>query len=293
LHGGDHNLGVVDGPAETVGAGGPVEPELVEAFWRDGVVVVRGVIGPAWVAALERGMEANFAAPGPWACRYTPEGEPGGFRDDYCNWDRIPEYERFLFDSPAAALAGGILRSDRIRLFHEHVLDKAPGTREVTPWHHDQPYYCVDGDQVCTTWFPLDPVPAEAAVEFVAGSHLGPMLMPRTFVDQQPYPYEPGSLSPVPDIDADRGSHRILSWAMEPGDCLVFHMRTIHGAAGTTTLTRHRRAFAARWLGDDAVYARRPGPTSPPFPGLEGRLSPGDPMDDPLFPVVWSAGGTA
>ena len=35
-----------------------------------------------------------------------------------------------------------------------------------------QPYYCVDGEQVCSIWLPLDPVPKESGLEFVAGSHL-------------------------------------------------------------------------------------------------------------------------
>ena len=37
-----------------------------------------------------------------------------------------------------------------------------------TPWHHDQPYWTVDGNQVCSIWLSLDPVPREAAVRFVA-----------------------------------------------------------------------------------------------------------------------------
>ena len=46
-----------------------------------------------------------------------------------------------------------------------------------------------------------------------------------------------------------------------------------------------RRVFSARWVGDDAVYAKRAGRTSPPFPGLT--LADGAPLDDPLFPVVY------
>jgi ectoine hydroxylase-related dioxygenase (phytanoyl-CoA dioxygenase family) len=65
-----------------------------------------------------------------------------------------------------------------MRIFHEHVLVKEPKTSESTSWHHDQPYYCVDGEQVCSIWLPLDPVPKESGLEFVAGSHLlGKMFM--------------------------------------------------------------------------------------------------------------------
>ncbi|GIS71219.1 MAG: hypothetical protein CM1200mP10_07960 [Candidatus Neomarinimicrobiota bacterium] len=79
--------------------------------------------------------------------------------------------ENFYFKSPAAEIAGRITKSDQIRIFHEHILVKEPKTSERTPWHHDQPYYCVDGNQVCSIWLPLDPVPRKAGLEFIAGSH--------------------------------------------------------------------------------------------------------------------------
>ena len=128
------------------------------------------------VDPLSVGVEKNFADRSDWGTTYTPAGAPGRYWDDYCNWDRIDEYRAFVFESDAAELMADILRSDRIRFFHEHVLIKEPGTRETTPWHHDQPYYPVDGMQVASIWLPLDPVPTEAAVEFLAGSHLWDQL---------------------------------------------------------------------------------------------------------------------
>jgi hypothetical protein len=46
-----------------------------------------------------------------------------------------------------------------------------------------------------------------------------------------------------------------------------------------------RRVFSARWVGDDAVFAERAGRTSPPFPDLG--LHDGDPLEVPIFPVVY------
>ena len=45
--------------------------------------------------------------------------------------------------------------------YHEHVLVKEPGSATSTPWHHDQSYYPVDGDDVCSLWIPVDPVSEE------------------------------------------------------------------------------------------------------------------------------------
>ena len=49
---------------------------------------------------------------------------------------------------------------------------KEPGALERTVWHQDLAYFHVDGDQLCTTWCPLDPTDAEnGAVRYARGSH--------------------------------------------------------------------------------------------------------------------------
>ena len=51
-----------------------------------------------------------------------------------------------------------------------------------------------------------------------------------------------------------------------------------------TSCTRRRRAVAIRYAGDGAVYIERKGMSKLiRDPGL----SPGDPLDSKLFPVVW------
>merc|ERR1712224_1170590 len=76
---------------------------------------------------------------------------------------------------------------------------------------------------------------------------------------------------PVPDPDnfdeSSTSPFRILEWSMNPGDVLLFHFQTVHGARGNISSTRRRRVLSLRWLGDDAVYVERPGRTSPPYPG--------------------------
>ncbi len=263
-----------------------VTDEDVLAFDRDGAVCLRGAFELEWLEVLAHGVERNLTDISPLGVRYTPEGAPGGFVDDYCRWQDFAEYRRFLFESNAAEIAASLMRSSVVRLFHEHVLVKEPGTLEVTPWHHDQPYYCVDGAQLCSIWLPLDPVPLSATVRFVVGSHRwGNMFALRKFIDHGSYDRATEAFEPVPDIDASPESYEILEWALEPGDCIVFHMRTLHSAPGTRDLKTRRRAFSSRWLGDDAVFARRSFETSPPFPDVD--LEPGQPMAHDRFPIVY------
>lgn len=279
-----------------MGADGHVAEDLVlrqlvsdrdiALFQEKGAVCLRGVFDSTWLDKLAAGLEKNFAAPGPDSTVYTEAGNPGGFYDDYCNWQHIDEYEDFIRHSPAGEIAALLTQSKGARFYHEHVLVKEPGTQEVTPWHHDLPYYGVDGDQLCSIWLPLDPVPQIACPEFVAGSHAsGALYYPRLFINHENYAHGVPGFDTIPDIDANRQDYEILSWDLERGDCIVFHMRTIHGAPATTGLKTRRRGFSTRWLGDDAQFAVRPWTTSPPYRDVD--LKPGDRMDHPSFPLVW------
>ena len=262
-----------------------VTATAVESFARDGAVLLPGLLDPEWLTLLEAGVERNLAEPSEWAQQYTPAGEPGQFFGDYCSWDRIPEFRQVAFESGLAGVARRLMGSTTARFFHEHVLVKEPGTREVTPWHHDQPYYCVDGDQSVSFWVPLDPVPASAGVEFIAGSHRwGRWFVPRRFVDHIPYADADSRFELVPDLDAERSGHRILSFDVQPGDAIAFHFRTLHGAPGTEGLANRRRVVSFRWIGDDATFALRPWLHSPPFE--ERTLRAGGPLDDDRFPLV-------
>ena len=51
----------------------------------------------------------------------------------------------------------------------------------------------------------------------------------------------------------------LLTWDMEPGDCLVHHSFAVHGAPGISTQSGRRRAYATRWFGEDVDFDPRPG----------------------------------
>jgi ectoine hydroxylase-related dioxygenase (phytanoyl-CoA dioxygenase family) len=260
----------------------------IDAFQRDGAVCLRQVLSAEDIALLRRGIDANLACPSPRAKVASQPDDPGRFVEDFCSWQENAHYHRFIFESPLAPIAAALMQSRSVRLYHDHMLTKEPGTRQRTPWHQDQPYYNIEGRQNASFWIPVDPVSRAATLELVAGSHLGPWLMPRTFMDAQAKWFPEGALADLPDIDAHRARHRILGWQMEPGDVVCFHMLTLHASAGVDG-SRRRRVFSVRFLGDDIVHAPRAWKTSPDFPGLVEALPSGAPMEHPLFPLLWSA----
>ncbi len=260
-----------------------VTPTLVQAFQADGAVCLRGLLRPAELQALTRGIDNNLAAPSPRAIVASRPDDPGQFVEDFCNWPHNADYRATAVDTALPMAAALLMQSRRVRLYHDHMLTKQAGTRTRTPWHQDQPYYNVDGRQNISFWIPVDPVPREATLEFVAGSHRGPWLMPRSFMDQQAKWFPEGSLADLPDIDGNRSAHRILGWDLQPGDAVAFHMLTLHAAAGSP---QRRRVFSLRYLGDDATHAPRRWTTSPDFPGLAAELPAGAAMDHALFPLL-------
>lgn len=258
-----------------------IDSETLAAFKRDGAACLRGFFTD-WVDTIAAGIDRNMREPSALASESVRPGEPGSFFDDYCNWQRIPEFERVVRDSPAAALAAEAMASRTAQFFHDHVLVKEPGTQKPTPWHQDIPYYFVDGDQTVSFWIPIDPV-RDATLRLIAGSHRwARWVKPVKWLDDGDFYGHENDYLPVPDPDRD-SSLRVLEWAMEPGDAVIFDFKTVHGARGNTAPKR-RRVLSLRWVGDDAHYAERPGRTSPPYPGHG--MTPGSKLREDWFPTI-------
>lgn len=260
-------------------------PDLINEFQQNGAVCLRQLLTPAEINLLCQGIEKNLKQLSPRAKVASSADDPGHFVEDFCNWQTIKEYQQFIHDTVVSRVAAQLMQSKTARLYHDHLLVKEPGTRQTTPWHQDQPYYNIEGRQNVSFWIPVDPVSSYSTLQFIAGSHKGPWLMPRSFMDKQAKWFPEGSLAELPDIDNQKERFPIVSWALEPGDVVCFHMLTLHSAPGVPD-KRRRRVFSVRFLGDDIVHAPRSWQTSPEFPGLKEELPPGLPMQHDLFPLI-------
>lgn len=280
---------------------------FVERYDLDGAVCIRHAFDSEFVELVRRGIERNISNPSPFF-RNLAEGG-GGFLSDM--WARrfVPEFERFCKESPAATLAAHALQSDRVRLAQDVWFVKQPGVSECTPWHHD----AVISGPFCSIWVALDPTPRAATLEFVRGSHTwGKVLMPRAFfetpgagaggapsqrkaVDQFYVDFHGnGNSSPdaqelgvIPDIEADRDAYDIIGWDMEPGDCVLFDTRTVHGAPGNSS-DRPIRRFVTRWVTDESVISPHGKGVIDALAkaGLDIDLQVGRPIRGALFPEI-------
>lgn len=262
-----------------------VTEDEIAAYERDGAACLRGMFDQDWIARMQRAVDYNLDHPGDMVFEYTKAGKPGRFHGDLFLWLHNPDFRAFVLESPCAEIAGRMMRASRCSFFYDQLFVKEPGTQERTPWHQDQPYWPVSGDQVCSIWIALDPVTlATGAVEYIKGSHRwNKWYRPQSFTMDDRYASAKGET--LPDIDAERDKHEFVHWDMQPGDVLVHHALTVHGSSGNSSNQVRRRGHSTRWCGDDARWDPRPGVFKMPDPGIAA----GAPMECELFPRVWEA----
>ena len=264
----------------------PVSDAEVSAFETDGAVCLRGVFSTDWIEQLREGTDQALASPGLYANVQSEPDDPGFFYTEYFVWRRLSAFRDFALDSLAGEIASRLLRSNEVRYFYDGLFVKEPRTVKPSQWHQDQPYYPVDGKLV-VIWTPMDAVNRETSSRIVRGSHRwNKWFLPVLFKGDKDMDRTEPRYEPLPDIDAAPERYEVLSWAVEPGDCVAFHGFSLHGARGNPTNDR-RRALSTTWLGDDAVYVPRSGELEAHFKYLTDNV-PGERLvADDQFPRVW------
>jgi ectoine hydroxylase-related dioxygenase (phytanoyl-CoA dioxygenase family) len=270
----------------------------IASYQRDGVVLLPGMFDGDWIELLKQGLDANCADPTERSRVWDRDSANRTMFYDSQAWQRVDEYRQFIFDSPAAGIASQLMDSERVNFYFDAVFVRSPGSQFATPWHQDEPYWSVEGFNTCTIWMPLVPVRRENALAYVPGSHR---------LDSRFYQYNFGNLNPdgkadidqvdfsaiaesaFPDIDANPENFGVVSWDMEPGDCVAFNSRTMHGGSGKLDDDRELRVFTTKWLGDDVRIKFRECGMDPDHSAImtEHGLKPGDRPGTDLYPQVW------
>ena len=263
-----------------------VTPADIDAYDTNGAVCIRHVLDPTWLATLRRGIDEIVERPTPLHTIQTLEDDPGFFLSDICMAQESPKIQDFVLNGPTGALAAHVMVSERVNFWADTLWVKQAQTPKRTRWHQDQPFFWVNGRQLCVIWCPLDTVSETDSLELIQGSHRwGKWFSPElSRFGQDLYKASGNTFERMPDIDATREDYELMRWAMEPGDVIVFNGSTVHGAPGNSSNAK-RRAISTIWMGDDTEYGERPNPGRPHFRGHD--LTPGDSMDSTYFPRVW------
>jgi ectoine hydroxylase-related dioxygenase (phytanoyl-CoA dioxygenase family) len=271
----------------------------IETFHQNGVVLLKSIFDVDWIELLNQGLDQNYHNPTQRARTWDRDTDGRTMFWDSQAWQGIKEYQKFIFNSPAAELAGKLMRAKNINFFFDAVFMRSPGSQFSTPWHQDEPYWSVEGYDTCTIWMPLVPVRKESALAYVPGSHLSNKIFdqynfgdlnPDGKVDVDQVNFTGIAEESVPNIDADPESYNVMSWDMEPGDCVVFNSRILHGGSGKLNQDQDLRVFTSKWIGDDVRIKFRECGMDPDHSDIMTKygLKPGDRLGTDLYPRIWS-----
>ena len=260
-----------------------MDAEIRQAYGRDGAVFLPGVFDAAALADAQAAYDWSLAHPGPGATKFAQHSDATFYNDLY-NPDCLTGYRDMLLRSPLPALLAQLWGAPEVWFMYEQVFLKEGGQSRRTPWHQDSSYLAIAGDHLAVAWITFDPVEQADSLEFVRGSHKGVLFNGSRFeLGDDTAPLYPDSELPrMPDIEAMRSDYDLVSWAVQPGDLVLFHPATLHGGAPTHPGKR-RRTLTLRFFGADAVYDPRPGRPGPRVSGFHDRMKPGDPFRDPSF----------
>ena len=265
-----------------------VSDEDVRKFHEDGAIRLRGALSQEWLDLLSDGFEQAVASPGKLSKSYGPEGAPR-YYTDHRLFNRFDPFNRFLFEGPLAQIAAEILGAKRVDLYDEHLLIKEPGAPAPTYWHHDQPYFSVEGYDLLSIWFALDPTREDTgALKFAKGSHKwGKLYQPVRIGENKPVDSfnRDDLVATVPDIDNNPDDYPTILLETNPGDVIVFHGLTLHSSAGNSSTELTRRALSLRFAGDDIRWKNR---SDAPLI-FDRKLDDGDPLSlmGDECPQVW------
>lgn len=219
-----------------------LDADQVQAFQRDGFVVLRGFVAPHACSGLRAAAEDELsrgAEPAEYEADVSYPGSPGSreaeggrtIRRLLRAYDRHPAFREWACAPPLASVLRALLgpRPLLVQAHHNCVMTKQPRFSSDTGWHQDIRYWSFTKPGLVTAWLALtEEHQGNGCLRLVPGSHLEPladdMLDVRKFL---------------------RADHpRVQSWlrrevaaCLVPGDVLLFDGRTFHAASRNRTET--------------------------------------------------------
>lgn len=248
--------------------------ELVEAFRRDGFVVVPDLLEPDELADFERAVTAGVRARSDGA---PPLEERSRYQQSFVQcmnlWEDHPGVRPLTFHPRLAQVAAELLGVDAVRLWHDQALYKEAGGRETDP-HQDHPYWPIKETASVTAWVPFRGSTLESgAVGYVPGSHLVGM---RKFVNI--FFGEPVDILAEPEI---AGVEPVFV-EVPVGAVAYHHGLTVHLAKSNAT-GRDRAVHTIIYFPDGSTR----GYPFPHFSVDRGGIEVGQAIDSDATPIAW------
>ncbi|MFK7740030.1 MAG: phytanoyl-CoA dioxygenase family protein [Planctomycetota bacterium] len=182
---------------------------------------------------------------------------------------------RLVRHRTATHLCAALLRTERMRFFHDQVFAKPPGHPGVVPWHQDYSYWTrtAPARHITINVMLDDADEASGCLQFVRGSHRWPLL--------PMLPFDAPMDAVLEHIPAG-APFEPVAVPLRAGQATIHHSHTLHGS-GPNRSQRWRRAAVLNYMADGVCVVDDAEPLLRGVP----RLPNGAPVAGPDFPLVY------
>lgn len=209
----------------------------------------------------------------------------GQFYVDIRQWPHFKNITNIALNSVLPEICAALLKSKKLQFWGDTTRVKTPNTAQRTSLHQDWAYFPITGLQSCSVWIALDPsTPKNGVPYYIKKSHKGGQTFASNIIIASTQ--NPLSLyAPLPETEYGSDHVDSISFNVEPGDIIIHHVLTLHGAPGNISLTDNRRALTLRYCGDDIRFFNKPGAldTYKVLPPPQD----GDRLNPEIFPTAW------
>jgi hypothetical protein len=255
-------------------------PGLVEAFRRDGFVVVPDLLTSGELARYGAAVDEGVARRTRHDARALAEKSRYEQSFTQCQnlWEDCPGVRPLTFHPRIAETAAALLGADAVRLWHDQALYKQAGGRETDP-HQDQPYWPIVEPDTITAWIPFDgSTLANGAMGYLPGSH---RLGLREFVD-----IFTGTGDDPLTASALEGMEPV--WVEVPAGSVAYHHGLTFHLAGPNATGTVRRVHTAIYFADGSTR----GEGRYPHPSVErAGIAMGATIASDVTPIAWPRSG--
>ncbi len=239
----------------------------VEAFERDGVLLVEDAVTPAELTALRADFECWVEESRQHRASYgtTVDGRPRfdlepshsaehpGLRRVNAPVDVSEVFRRLARDSRMVDMVADLIGPD-LRYHHSKINSKLPGSRTAVRWHQDFPFTPHSNWDLVTALLMIDEVTAEnGPLEVVPGSHRGPIY---------PLWHDGRFTGAVADEVAKQLRAKAVTCTGPAGAVCLMHTRLAHGSAPNLSTRPRSLAITVYAAADAAACAPNPVPST-------------------------------
>ena len=236
----------------------------IEDYRRDGFVKVEGVLSRE--EALEfRGAALNAAE------RLSNLSEGSAIFSQFVNVWTKDEAMRRLTLHPEIARIAKVLTGTNLRIWHDQILIKEPGSSKPTEFHQDKPYWPhLESPDPISCWIALGDVPVESGcMTFLPGKQ-------NMVLDAQDLSNSTSLFDIAPQL---KWSPRV-TLPLRAGDVTFHHGRCPHMASSNLS-SEKRVAHVVIFMQEGTAFSGVAHPITQPL-----SLEVGDLMDGDIFPLV-------